>query len=152
MNGLRHLHASDPSTYTRAVLAEKFGISYEAVSRILRSKFDAASVKAAQAVNLSASAAAGGGAAGGGTRVSRGYTEGSMSGLARITDGMGMDMAQEGTEGTGGARDWDGLTIKEQVQVYSPLPMIEKGLARRREFAEAERRRSGAGTAVDDVD
>jgi hypothetical protein len=39
MAGLRALHAADPKTFTREVLSERFGISYEAVTRILRSKF-----------------------------------------------------------------------------------------------------------------
>ncbi|KAJ9099168.1 hypothetical protein QFC21_004048 [Naganishia friedmannii] len=39
MHGLRALHASDPQAFGHAVLAEKFGISREAVARILRSRF-----------------------------------------------------------------------------------------------------------------
>ncbi|KAJ9124792.1 hypothetical protein QFC24_003161 [Naganishia onofrii] len=39
MAGLRDLHASDPARFTGQVLAEKFGISREAVGRILRSRF-----------------------------------------------------------------------------------------------------------------
>jgi len=39
MAGLRSLHIHDPETYTKQALSERFGISYEAVSRILRSKF-----------------------------------------------------------------------------------------------------------------
>ncbi|KAJ9116339.1 hypothetical protein QFC22_004779 [Naganishia vaughanmartiniae] len=39
MQGLRELHASDPQTFTHGVLGEKFGISREAVARILRSRF-----------------------------------------------------------------------------------------------------------------
>jgi hypothetical protein len=39
MQGLRALHQSDPKTFNHAVLSEKFGVSREAVARILRSKF-----------------------------------------------------------------------------------------------------------------
>jgi hypothetical protein len=39
MAGLRALHDSNPKLYDRAMLSEKFGISYDAVGRILRSKF-----------------------------------------------------------------------------------------------------------------
>ncbi|KAJ9104716.1 hypothetical protein QFC20_004488 [Naganishia adeliensis] len=39
MQGLRALHQSDPKTFSHAVLSEKFGVSREAVARILRSKF-----------------------------------------------------------------------------------------------------------------
>jgi hypothetical protein len=40
MSGLRALHHADPKLYHRAILAEKFGISYDAVGRILRSRFE----------------------------------------------------------------------------------------------------------------
>lgn len=39
MAGLRALHANDPKTFSKDALSERFGISYEAVSRILRSKY-----------------------------------------------------------------------------------------------------------------
>ncbi|GHJ90328.1 hypothetical protein NliqN6_6730 [Naganishia liquefaciens] len=39
MRGLRALHQSDPKTFSHAVLSEKFGVSREAVARIIRSKF-----------------------------------------------------------------------------------------------------------------
>lgn len=39
MKGLRALHQSDPKTFSHAVLSEKFGVSREAVARIIRSKF-----------------------------------------------------------------------------------------------------------------
>ncbi|WVO20708.1 uncharacterized protein IAS62_002007 [Cryptococcus decagattii] len=39
MAGLRALHTLDPERFSRAFLSRKFGISYEAVNRILRSKF-----------------------------------------------------------------------------------------------------------------
>lgn len=39
MAGLRALHAQDPRAFNIPVLSEKFGISFEAVKRILRSKF-----------------------------------------------------------------------------------------------------------------
>lgn len=39
MQGLRSLHQSDPKTFSHAVLSEKFGVSREAVARIIRSKF-----------------------------------------------------------------------------------------------------------------
>jgi len=39
MEGLRSLHAHDPTTFSTPVLAEKFQISPEAVRRILRSKW-----------------------------------------------------------------------------------------------------------------
>lgn len=39
MQGLRALHQSDPKTFSHAVLSEKFGVSREAVARIIRSKF-----------------------------------------------------------------------------------------------------------------
>ena len=39
MAGLKALHRADPDKFTRAVLSERFGISFEAVRRILRSAF-----------------------------------------------------------------------------------------------------------------
>ena len=39
MDGLRSLHVHRPDIFTTPVLAEKFKISYEAVTRILRSKW-----------------------------------------------------------------------------------------------------------------
>ncbi|OCF43104.1 hypothetical protein I317_03073 [Kwoniella heveanensis CBS 569] len=39
MAGLKALHQVDPDKFTRAVLSKKFGISHEAVSRILKSKY-----------------------------------------------------------------------------------------------------------------
>ncbi|KAJ9100977.1 hypothetical protein QFC19_005373 [Naganishia cerealis] len=39
MQGLRELYRSDPQTFNQAVLSEKFGISREAVGRIIHSKF-----------------------------------------------------------------------------------------------------------------
>jgi hypothetical protein len=39
MAGLRALHSADPLTFSREVLSRRFGISFEAVSRILRSRF-----------------------------------------------------------------------------------------------------------------
>ncbi|WVO16056.1 hypothetical protein L204_103721 [Cryptococcus depauperatus] len=39
MAGLRTLHSLDPERFSRTMLSQKFGISREAVSRILRSKF-----------------------------------------------------------------------------------------------------------------
>lgn len=39
MQGLRALHQSDPKTFSHAVLSEKFGVSREAVARIIRSRF-----------------------------------------------------------------------------------------------------------------
>lgn len=39
MAGLRALHANDPKTFSKDALSERFGISYEAVNRILRSKY-----------------------------------------------------------------------------------------------------------------
>ncbi|KAE8541192.1 hypothetical protein D1P53_002549 [Cryptococcus gattii VGV] len=39
MAGLRALHTLDPERFSRAFLSRKFGISHEAVNRILRSKF-----------------------------------------------------------------------------------------------------------------
>ena len=140
MNGLRHLHFSDPATFTRAVLAEKFGISYEAVLRILRSRFDASGVKAEQVMKAET------GVAGAGSR------EGSKGGITqRQTGRLGVrNGGIEGIEGgaseagEGGLRDWDGLTIKQQVKAYDPVPHIDRALARRREWAEAERRRQEA--------
>jgi hypothetical protein len=41
MGGMRELHAQDPETWTAGALAQKFGISYEAVKRILRSNWAA---------------------------------------------------------------------------------------------------------------
>ncbi|WOO84627.1 Required for respiratory growth protein 9, mitochondrial [Vanrija pseudolonga] len=37
MAGIRELHAQDPATFTREMLAEKFGVSWEAINRILKS-------------------------------------------------------------------------------------------------------------------
>lgn len=37
MAGIRELHAQDPETFTREMLAEKFGVSWEAINRILKS-------------------------------------------------------------------------------------------------------------------
>lgn len=39
MAGLRALHANDPKTFDKDALSQRFGISYEAVARILRSKY-----------------------------------------------------------------------------------------------------------------
>lgn len=39
MAGLRVLHANDPKTFDKDALSERFGISYEAVSRILKSNY-----------------------------------------------------------------------------------------------------------------
>ncbi|KAF1826325.1 uncharacterized protein K489DRAFT_298638, partial [Dissoconium aciculare CBS 342.82] len=39
LNGIRTLHASDPGTYTTAVLANHFQVSPEAIRRILKSKW-----------------------------------------------------------------------------------------------------------------
>lgn len=39
MDGLRALHRANPKMFDRATLSERFGISFEAVSRILKSKF-----------------------------------------------------------------------------------------------------------------
>ncbi|OWZ59888.1 hypothetical protein C356_00447 [Cryptococcus neoformans c45] len=39
MAGLRALHTLDPERFSRAFLSRKFGISHEAVNRILKSKF-----------------------------------------------------------------------------------------------------------------
>lgn len=39
MAGLRALHKGDPKAFNPKVLSEKFGISYEAVQRILKSKW-----------------------------------------------------------------------------------------------------------------
>lgn len=39
MAGLRALHTLDPERFSRAFLSRKFGISHEAVTRILKSKF-----------------------------------------------------------------------------------------------------------------
>lgn len=41
MAGVRELHAQDPERWTRDALSEKFGISYEAIVRILRSNWQA---------------------------------------------------------------------------------------------------------------
>ncbi len=41
MGGMRELHAQDPETWTAGALAQKFGISFEAVKRILRSNWAA---------------------------------------------------------------------------------------------------------------
>ncbi|KAL1407141.1 hypothetical protein Q8F55_006555 [Vanrija albida] len=38
MAGIRELHAQDPRTFSREMLSEKFGVSYEAIGRILRAK------------------------------------------------------------------------------------------------------------------
>jgi hypothetical protein len=39
MAGLRSLHSHDPKTFDKATLSQRFGISYDAVSRILRSNY-----------------------------------------------------------------------------------------------------------------
>ncbi|WVQ94273.1 hypothetical protein IAU59_001352 [Kwoniella sp. CBS 9459] len=49
MAGLKALHQVDPDKFTKGVLSKKFGISYEAVSRILRSKYREADHKVADA-------------------------------------------------------------------------------------------------------
>jgi hypothetical protein len=135
MNGLRHLHFSDPATYTKSNLAEKFGISYEAVSRILKSRFDAAGVKADQVVRAASASAGTAGTAG--SSVS--------AGKRRDRGEMGY-VDEAGTKQGPGPRDWDGLTIKQQVQAYDPVPHIDRQLARRQEWAEAERRRIAAAS------
>lgn len=51
MDGIRELHAQDPEKWTKDALSERFGISYEAVGRILRSNYrrDTTSAKAGTA-------------------------------------------------------------------------------------------------------
>jgi hypothetical protein len=39
MAGIRSLHERDPTTYTPQYLSLQFGVSYEAIKRILKSKF-----------------------------------------------------------------------------------------------------------------
>lgn len=39
MQELRQLHQDDPTTNSREVLSKRFGVSYEAVKRILKSKW-----------------------------------------------------------------------------------------------------------------
>jgi hypothetical protein len=39
MAGLRALHANDPETFNKDALSQRYGISYDAVNRILRSNF-----------------------------------------------------------------------------------------------------------------
>jgi len=39
MAGLRALHTNDPETFTREALSQRYGISYDAVTRILRSGY-----------------------------------------------------------------------------------------------------------------
>lgn len=39
LDGIRHLHASDPERFTTAVLAEEFKVSAEAIRRILKSRW-----------------------------------------------------------------------------------------------------------------
>lgn len=39
MAGLRSLHSHDPKTFDKATLSQRFGVSYDAVSRILRSNY-----------------------------------------------------------------------------------------------------------------
>ncbi|BEJ15191.1 hypothetical protein CspHIS471_0409580 [Cutaneotrichosporon sp. HIS471] len=45
MSGMRELHAQDPATWTPQALGPKFGISYEAAKRILRSTWSATTDK-----------------------------------------------------------------------------------------------------------
>ncbi|BEI84251.1 hypothetical protein CcaverHIS002_0408550 [Cutaneotrichosporon cavernicola] len=45
MSGMRELHAQDPATWTAQALGPKFGISYEAAKRILRSTWSATTNK-----------------------------------------------------------------------------------------------------------
>jgi hypothetical protein len=49
MAGLRELHSADPVQFNKQYLARKFGISFEAVSRILRSKWREKGKKSAEA-------------------------------------------------------------------------------------------------------
>ncbi|WVF66654.1 hypothetical protein IAT40_001395 [Kwoniella sp. CBS 6097] len=51
MAGLKALHQVDPEKFTRAVLSKKFGISHEAVSRILKSKYRDADLKVEEGVH-----------------------------------------------------------------------------------------------------
>lgn len=39
MAAVRELHAQDPRQWTREALSKQYGVSYEAISRILRSKW-----------------------------------------------------------------------------------------------------------------
>lgn len=39
MAGVRELHAQDPEKWTREALSQQFGVSYEAINRILKSKW-----------------------------------------------------------------------------------------------------------------
>lgn len=37
MAGIKRLHAEDPAKYSRAILSKSFGVSVEAIARILKS-------------------------------------------------------------------------------------------------------------------
>ncbi|TXT05042.1 hypothetical protein VHUM_03862 [Vanrija humicola] len=37
MAGIRELHAQDPATFTREMLSREFGVSWQAINRILKS-------------------------------------------------------------------------------------------------------------------
>eukprot|EP00053_Salpingoeca_punica_P018820 m.186883 g.186883 ORF g.186883 m.186883 type:complete len:73 (+) comp17512_c0_seq1:2210-2428(+) len=67
MDHMRLLHQRDPQGFDRAALSELFGVSYNAVSRILKSKFTPKPQELErQERNKAKAAAAGGGGGGGG--------------------------------------------------------------------------------------
>lgn len=89
---------------------------------------------------------AGAGASAAGSRAgSRGGITQRQTGRLGMKNG-GIEGIEGGASesGEGGLRDWDGLTIKQQVKAYDPVPHIDRALARRHEWAEAERRRHEA--------
>ncbi|KAK8844681.1 hypothetical protein IAR55_006530 [Kwoniella newhampshirensis] len=127
MAGLRTLHSLDPDKFTKPVLSAKFGISVEAVSRILRSKFrDKSSV---------------GGGGGGGEGA------GDEGGLLHNDEGRIL-YSQEGDIGLGkGVRfrsSGDSKTMTTDLrgtkwdrnpstaESISPVPAIERAYSRRR--------------------
>lgn len=142
MAGLRALHSADPVRFSRQVLSRRFGISYEAVSRILRSRFaentlESGSPDQAQAQSLhqqqqlaarSSAAGAAGPAWGRGVR-------------AGDEEGAGGEPSLKGTK-------WD--TTPATGEGISPVPAIQRVFGRRQtaiEMAEIAEIREGEAIA-----
>jgi hypothetical protein len=145
MAGLRALHSADPVTFSRQVLSRRFGISYEAVSRILRSRFaettlESGSPDQAQAQRQHQQHAA---------RPSAVVATGPGAMSARGAGAGAEEDAQPSLKGT----KWD--MTPQSGEGISPAPAIQRAFRMRRtamDMAEMARARRIAGAAVSNRD
>ncbi|RSH89512.1 Required for respiratory growth protein 9 mitochondrial [Saitozyma podzolica] len=145
MAGLRALHSADPVTFSRQVLSRRFGISYEAVSRILRSRFaettlESGSPDQAQAQRQHHQYAA---------RPSAVVATGPGAMSARGAGAGAEEDAQPSLKGT----KWD--MTPQSGEGISPAPAIQRAFRMRRtamDMAEMARARRIAGAAVSNRD